>query len=150
MIDIKPNLLNQIKGDLQAALRSKDESSVSALRFLLSDIHNEEILKQRELTDEELVLILRKQVKNLSESIEAFKKGGRLDLVEKEEREKRILEAFFPAQLSEEEIRRIVGEVLTLGMRDFGQAMGQVMGRLKGQADGAAVARIVKEELEKE
>lgn len=141
-------ILEQIKLMLTKAVKEKDEQTVSALRFFLADFHNEEIVKQKELTDEELQAVIKRQVKKHLESIEAFQKGGREDLAQKEEKEKKILEAFLPAQLPEEEIHRVVSEVISSGARDFGQIMSQVMGKLKGQVDGAVVARIVKEELE--
>ncbi|MDP3998629.1 MAG: GatB/YqeY domain-containing protein [bacterium] len=140
-------VLDEIKSQLGNAIKEKDESSVSSLRFLLANIHNEEISKRRELADEELIALIRRQVKKNNESIAAFKKGGREDLVQKEEKEKAILESFLPAQLSDEDIRVVVKEIIGTGLVDFGQVMGQVMGRLKGQADGSEVARVVKEEL---
>ena len=142
-------IIEQIKSDLDKAIKNRQERAVSALRFLLSALHNEEILRQRELADEEIFVVIRKQVKTHQESIEAFQKGGREDLVQKETEEKNILSALLPAQLSEEEIRKVVCEVISSGIKDFGQVMGQSMGKLKGQADGATVAQIVKEELEK-
>ena len=140
-------ILEQIKSALSSAVKKGDSQAVSALRYVLANLHNEEIAKQRELSDEEVVVVLRRQVKKHQESIEAFKNGSRLDLAHKEEQEKSVLEKFLPAQLGEEEIRKLVKEVTVLGVRDFGQVMGQVMGELKGQADGAEVAKIVKEEL---
>lgn len=142
-------ILEQIKSELEKAIKNREKRSVSALRFLLANLHNEEIAKQRELSDEEVVALIRRQVKRHEESIEAFQKGKREDLVQKEKEEKAILESFLPAQLSEEEIRKVVGEVVCLGGKDFGQVMDQVMGKVCGQADGAVVAKVVKEELEK-
>lgn len=140
-------ILEQIKLSLTRALKEKDEPAISALRFLLSDLHNEEIARQQELSDDEVVTVVKRQVKKHQESIEAFRNGGRADLVQKEEREKAILESFLPAQMGEEEIRAVVKEIVGTDLGDFGQVMGQVMGKLKGQADGAVAARIVREEL---
>lgn len=141
-------ILDQIKSQLEKAVKEKDEKTVSCLRFLLANLHNEKIAKKEDLTDEEVVAVIRKQVKKHQESIEAFKKAERGELSQKEEAEKKILEVFLPAQMSEEEIRKAVNDVLSSGISDFGQAMGQAMGRLKGQADGSLVAEIVKEELQ--
>ena len=140
-------LLDQIKQKLKEALKGGQERSVAALRFLLASVHNEEIIQQRPLKDEEILALVRRQVKKHEESIEAFQKGGREDLVQKEKQEKTALEAFLPQGLGEEEIRKMVKEVIASGPKDFGPVMGQVMGKVKGQADGAVVAGIVKEEL---
>ena len=140
-------LLDQIKQKLNEALKGGQERSVAALRFLLASVHNEEITQQRPLKDEEILALVRRQVKKHEESIEAFQKGGREDLVQKEKQEKTALEAFLPQGLGEEEIRKMVKEVIASGPKDFGPVMGQVMGKVKGQADGAVVAGIVKEEL---
>lgn len=141
-------ILNQVRSALYSAIKEKRQRKVSALRFFLSKIKNEEIAQRRPLNDEEIILLLRKQVKNNQESIEAFQKGNRSDLVEKEKEEKAVLEEFLPAQLGDEEVRKVASEIIGTGVKDFGQVMGQMMGKLKGQADGATVARIVKEELD--
>lgn len=141
--------MDQLKADLEKAVKEKDAEVVSALRFFLSGFYNEQIAKQKDLTDEEIVMLIRRQVKKHDESIEAFRKGGREDLVQKEENGKKILVGFLPAQLNEDNVRKVVKEVVSSGGRDFGPIMGQVMGKLKGQADGAVVARIVKEEMGK-
>lgn len=142
-------ILEQIKLSLTRALKEKDEPAISALRFLLSDLHNEEIARQQELFDDEVVTVVKRQVKKHQESIEAFRNGGRADLVQKEEKEKAILESFLPAQLPDEEVKKAVLEVISTGASDFGQIMRQVMGKLKGHVDGAVAARIVKEEMGK-
>lgn len=141
--------MDQIKSELTQAVKNKNRQLVSTLRYFLSNLHNEEISRQKPLSDEEIQLLIRRQVKKHQESIEAFKKGGRGELALKEEEERKILERFLPAQMSEDEIRKIVTEVIASGAGDFGQIMGQTMGRLKGQADGAVVARIVREELQR-
>lgn len=140
-------LLDQIKEKLKEALKKREERSVAALRFFLASVHNEEITLRRPLKDDEILALIRRQVKKNEESIEAFQKGGRQDLVLKEKQEKAVLEVLLPPALSEEEIRKMVKEVIASGVNDFGPTMGQVMGKVKGQADGSVVARVVKEEL---
>lgn len=143
-------ILDQIKTQLNLALKESKERKVSILRFLLASLHNEEIAKQGPLLEEETLAIIKRLVKKSEESIEAFKKGERQDLVQKEEEEKAILQTFLPEPLSQEQIRKVVEEILSSGTKDFGQVMGETMGKVKGQADGALVARIVKEEMGKQ
>lgn len=144
-------LLEKIQSDLKEALRAKDVIKVSTLRFLLSTIHNKQIELQKELTDEDVIDVIQKQIKERKESIEAFKMGKRDDLVRKEEAELKILNNYLPQQLTQEEIKKIAEEVIkeigATGPADFGKVMGAVMGRVKGQTEGEMVAKIVKESL---
>lgn len=140
-------ILDQLRADLGKAVKEKNAEKASTLRFFLSGLYNEQIAKQKDLTDEEIVMLIRRQVKKHDESIEAFRKGGREDLVQKEENSKKILGGFLPAQLSDEEVRKLVSDIIATGANDFGRVMGQAIGKLKGRVDGAVVARIVKEEL---
>ena len=144
-------ILEPLKVDLNEALKARDEIRVSVLRFLLSAIHNQEIKKQQELSDEEVTAVIQKQTKERRESIEAFQKGGREDLMKKEEAELDILSKYLPQQLSEEEVKNLVTEVIREtgagSPADFGLVMGAVMGKVKGRADGQLVASLVKEVL---
>jgi len=146
------SLKEKLTEDLHQAQKSRAEVRVSVLRFLLAYLHNLEIQKQRELNDEEVVQAIQKQAKDRQESIAAFKKGNRPDLVEKEEKELAILRSYLPAQLSAEELETIIDKVIKEGdfssPADFGKVMGQVMGRLKGHASGEEVASLVKAALE--
>ncbi|MBI4100441.1 GatB/YqeY domain-containing protein [Candidatus Microgenomates bacterium] len=141
--------IDKIRQDLNQALKNKEGIRTSTLRLLLSALQNEKIAKGHDLSEEETIVILRREVKLRQEAIEAYTKGGRAELAQKEEDEKKILEAFLPASLSEEEIRKAVGEIKSTGITDFGKLMGQAMAKLRGQADGSVVSRIVKEELGK-
>lgn len=144
-------LKKQIEEQVKKALKEKDEARLSTLRFLLSFIQNEEIAKRRELTDEEVLSLIQRQIKQHKESIEAFEKGGRAELAEKEKRELEILMSFMPEQLSEEDLRKIVQEVresLPAADKDnFGKIMGMVMGKVKGRVSGEEASRIVREIL---
>lgn len=146
-------LLARIKKDLDQALKKKDSLAVSVLRLLLAEIHNQEIEKQKELTDEDVLEVIRREVKKRKEAVEAYQKGNRKDLAEKEGTELKILNTYLPQQLSDEELKKIVASVVDeVGAKeptDFGQVMGAAMGRVKGQADGAKVATLVKEKLAK-
>ncbi len=141
-------LLEQIQKDLTEALKGKNEAVVSTLRLLLSEIHNRQIEKQAELTDEEVVGVLRKEVKKRQESIEAYEKGGRQELADKEKKELEILSKYLPQEMDSQELEKIVKEVIeevgAKGPGDFGRVMGVVMGKGKGRIDGSKVAEAVK------
>mgnify|MGYP001568293771 CR=1 FL=1 len=147
-------LINQLKEDLIKAQKEKDILFVSVLRFLLAEINNVASSKYppsaggipaNGLPDEDIISVLQKQVKTHHESIEAFGKGNRQDLVDKEKAELVILQKYLPEQMTGEEIRKIVEEVKASGISDFGQVMKEVMGRVKGKADGGMVSKIVRE-----
>lgn len=148
-------LQDKIQADLTAALKEKNDLWIQTLRMLLAAVHNRQIELRglgKELNDEEIWGVISCEVKKHQESIEAFQKGARADLVEKEEKERQILQSYLPAQLSEEAIREIVKSVISevgaSGAADFGRVMGQVMAQVKGQAEGGTVSRIVRESLE--
>lgn len=147
-------LIDKIKSDLTIAQKERGELKVSTFRLLLSEINNLIIAKYPPekgglpadgIPDEDVISAIQKLVKTHRESIEAFKAGKRNDLVGKEETELAILQKYLPEQLSEEEIKKMVEEVISGGMSDFSQIMKEIMARVKGKADGGTVAKIVKE-----
>jgi len=150
---MEADTLKKIKAELLEALKSGDRFRADTLRYLLSVIHNAEISKGKgaTLTEEELAELLQKQVKQREESIAAYEKGNRPDLVEKEKKELEIIKGYLPEQLSEEEIKKLakdaVEEVGAKGSQDMGKVMGALMPKVKGRADGSTVSRIVKELL---
>ncbi len=143
--------IDKISQDLVSSLKAKDEVTTSTLRLLLSEIKNAQIAKGEELSGEEVVDVIGKSAKKRKESIEAYQKGGRSDLVEKEQAELKVLEKYMLEQMGEEEINRIVDKVVSKsGARntaDIGKVMRQIMGKLKGRADGGVVSEIVKKKL---
>lgn len=143
-------LLNQIDADFKQAMRDKNEIVVSSLRNLKSEIQNVEIDKRKELTEDEVISVIGKKVKQHRDSIRQFTDGGRLDLVETEQKQMAVLEKYLPAQMPEAELKQIVQAVkaeLSPAPSDFGKVMKEVMNRVKGKADGQLVSKIVKEEL---
>jgi hypothetical protein len=144
-------LLATIQNDLKTALKEKNELQVSTLRLLLAEIHNRQIEKQAELTEEDIVAVLRKEAKKRQESVEAYEKGGRQELADKESKELLILSKYLPQEMSPQELEKIVKEVIgkvgAQGAGDFGKVMGGVMGKVKGQIDGAKVSEAVKKLL---
>jgi len=144
-------LINQIQEDLKRSMKAKDGNRVSVLRLLLSSIQNREIEKRDVLDDEEVLAEITSSAKRRRESMEAFKEGDRMDLVEKEEAELAILQEYLPEQLSPDEIRGVVLEVVeavgATTASDLGKVMKELMPRLRGKADGKLVNEIVREAL---
>lgn len=136
---------------LKEAMIKQDKLRISVLRLLLTAVHNQEIVKKRELTEEEIDPIIRKEVKNRREAIDCYRQAGRKDLQEQEEAELAILAAFLPQPISEEKIRQLVRQIIRekslVGPANFGPLMGQIMNKIGPGQDGQIVARIVKEEL---
>jgi uncharacterized protein len=147
-------LKEKIASDIKEAMKSGDSVRRDTLRLLDSAIKNSEIEKKKQetgLTDEEVLEVIGRSVKQRQDSINQFTQGGRTDLAEKEQAELAILMPYLPAQMSEDDIRKVVREIITgLGSAtpsDMGKVMGQAMGKMKGQADGNVVRKIVGEEL---
>lgn len=143
-------LLNKISEDLNNSLREGNSHATSTLRLLLSSIKNAKIARGRDLSDEEILDEVAKEVKRHKESIAAFEKGKRTDLAEKEKKELEVLQIYLPAQLPDEEIAKIIDEAITQtasAPADFGKVMGTVMAKVKGRADGDKVSAIVREKL---
>jgi len=146
------SLSDKIADDYKEALKAGDKNKVSVLRMLKSSMKYKEIEKKSPLTDEEVQAILMLSVKRAKESIEQFSKAGREDLVNKEKEEMLVVQGYLPKQLGEDELRKIVKDVIAeegaSGPKDTGKVMKSAMARLKGQADGKLVSKIVKELLE--
>lgn len=146
-------ILEKIREDLQKALKNKETEIVSVLRLLLAAITNKEIElnKRGQLTDEEILAVISKQAKQRHESIEAYQKGARSDLADKEKRELAILNKYLPQKLSPSELKKIIKEIIketgAASSQDLGKVMGKVMGKTKGRAEGKMVAEMVKKEL---
>ncbi len=143
-------LKDQIIQDMIAAMKAKDPS-LETLRMLKAEIMKYEVSgADKEATDEVVLEILKRSVKQRKEATEGFKKGGNMEAAEKEMTEISYLEKYMPEQLSEEAVKKIVQEVIDqtgAGPGDFGKVMGAAMGKLKGQADGEVVNRVVKDLL---
>lgn len=139
---------NTLQEKIQSAMKSGDSTRVSTLRLLFSALHNEQIAKMRELTQDEELVIIRRQLKQREEAVEAYEKAGRTDSAAQEKQEAEILREFLPQQMSGEEIERIVDGILADNPgADFGQTMGMVMKEVGGKADGKLVSAVVREKL---
>jgi uncharacterized protein len=143
-------LLARIQGDLNAARKAQDKARTMLISTLLSEAKNRRIELMRELTEDEVVEVLRRGIKRRRESIEAFTKGNREELAEKERAEVVILEEYLPAQIDPEEIRTAVREAIAGGAANIGAVMGKVMPRFKGKAEGGTINAIAREELAKQ
>jgi uncharacterized protein YqeY len=146
------SLESKIQEDMKQALKAGDKARLETLRGLLAQIKDESIKKRpKELTDEDVLAVIRRGVKRRKESIELYKQGNRQDLVEKEQKELEVLQKYLPQQLSREEIEKIVNSVIeqvgATSIKDLGKVMGPVMKQLQGRADGKEVQQIVRERL---
>ncbi len=144
-------LQSRIESAMRDAMRSRDERRTATLRMAMAAAHNRRIELGRDLTDDEVVEVLGRQVKQRRESIEQFRAGGREEMVAIEEQEAAILAEYLPEQLSpaelEEIVRESVAETGASGPSDMGRVMGSVMPRVKGRANGKAVSDEVRRQL---
>ena len=149
--DQEMTLKEKIREALKAALKRQQGIEVSTLRLLLSEIKYAEIAQQKPADDGKVLDVIAREVKRRRESIEAFRKGSRGDLVAQEEAELAVLMSYLPRQMSREEVvaaaRQAMDAVGASGPNDKGKVMGQLMSQLKGKADGKEVSEIVSELL---
>lgn len=144
----------QLDADLKNALLSGERFEANTLRGLKAAVLNEEVAQGKRdegLADSEIEKIIAKEVKKRNESIKIYTEAGRQELVDEETKEAEILSRYLPTQLSEEEIKKVIDEVIAELGASGPQAMGQVIGAVKAKlgnaADGSLIARIVKENL---
>lgn len=143
-----------LQEELKQSMLAKNEVKTSVLRMVLSAVNYYEIQKGGagyEATEEDIMSVIQKEVKQHSDSIGQFKNAGRQDLVEKETRELEILKAYLPVQMDEEEIKKLVKDAIAQtsakSLADMGKVMAALMPKLKGRADGNLVSKIVKDSL---
>ncbi|KPK33802.1 MAG: glutamyl-tRNA amidotransferase [Betaproteobacteria bacterium SG8_40] len=145
------SLRAQISEDMKAAMRAKETSRLSAIRLLLAAIKQREVDERKELDDIEIVGVVEKMIKQRRESISQYEKASRADLVEVEQFELEVLQAYMPQQLSDAEIDAAVAAALAAsgaqGMRDMGKVMAILKPQLSGRADMSAVSTMVKARL---
>lgn len=144
-------MLDQLQEELKIAMKAGEKAKMMGLRNIIGKIKAAQIDKGETLTDEESLKILKTAAKQLKESIDQYQKGGRDDLADKEAFELTLLEKYLPEQLSEEQIRQTVKNIVKNtgagSMQDMGKVMGATMQELAGSADGKIVQKIVQEEL---
>ncbi len=144
-------LKDQLDADLKSAMRDKDTVKLSVVRMLKSAIKYREIELMKPLDDAGVLLVISQEIKRHRDSVEQYRAGNRQDLVEKEEGEIAVLQAWLPAQLTEAELRAKVDEVVArvkpAGPRDMGLVMKALLPEVQGKADGKLVSELVKARL---
>lgn len=141
-------LSERLEAAMRDAMRARDEMRTQTLRMAMAAAHNQKIAKGRDLTDDEVVDVLTKQVKQRRESIDMYRGAGRDDRAAAEESEAAILAEFLPEQLSQDEIEALARDAIAgtgaIGPGDLGRVMGALSPRTKGRADGRAVSDVVR------
>jgi hypothetical protein len=144
-------ILDKIKSQLKESMKNGEKEIVLAIRNILEKIKKEKVDSKQEPNENIIIKIISKHAKQLRESISQFKKGNRIDLVEKEQKELLIAEKFLPEQLEEKEVQEIVLQVIkelnASQMSDMGKVMKGVLDKTKGMADGKIVSNLVRENL---
>ena len=147
MGEVADSLSTQIK----EALKAGEKARLSTLRMLSTSVKNREVELGHELTEEEFVEVVGREVKRRKEAADAYASAGRPELEKREREEQEILQVYLPEQLSEYEVARIVDEAITAtgaaGPKEVGKVMAHVMGTYKGQVDGSTVSRLARERL---
>lgn len=132
---------------VKEAMKAREAEKLETIRFVWSEIKNVEIDAKHELSDEEVLAVLQREVKRRNDAIEQFKTGGRPELAEAEEKKLAVIKAFMPEMMGKADVERVVDEVIAAGASDFGGVMREVMAKLKGKADGKLVSEVVKVKL---
>jgi len=142
---------SKIEEGLKEALKKRDSIRVSVLRMLLAAVKNKEVEKIRPLSDDEFYALVKTSIKQHHDSIDSFKKGQRLELAEKEEKELEILKEFQPSQLTEDEILREIEEAVTSvdakDQKDMGKVMKFLLEKFPGRIDGKVLSAMVLKRL---
>ena len=145
-------IIDRLQDDIKVTMKAREGEKLEALRFLYSEIKNVGINEGRELTDDAALVVVGRLIKQRQESVEQFKKGGREDLVAREEMGINLYREYLPPQLSVEELKAIVAEAVAetsaAGLKDMGKVMKVLMPRVKGLAEGKVVNEVVREQLE--
>jgi uncharacterized protein len=141
----------QIQADLSAAAKSQDRPRVPALRMLVDALQKEAKQARGELDEQREIAVLKRERKRRVEAAEAYRNGGRADAAQAEEAEAAIIDAYLPAQISDDELQQLVADALAetgaASPREMGKVMSAVMSKAQGRADGRRVSELVKERL---
>ncbi|QPC46931.1 GatB/YqeY domain-containing protein [Mangrovibacillus cuniculi] len=146
------NLLERLNDDMKQAMRAKEKEKLTVIRMIKASLQNEAIkLGKQDLTEEEELTVLSREVKQRKDSLHEFDKAGRPDLVDKVRNELTYVEVYLPQQLSEEELRNVIQEAIqdvgASSKADMGKVMGAVIPKVKGRADGSLVNKLVQQLL---
>jgi len=144
-------LKDRISEDMKAAMRAKDTERLGTIRMVQAAIKQREVDERITLDDAQILSVLEKMIKTRKESVEQFKTGGRTDLVDKENKEIALLQAYLPAQLSEAELDALIADAIAqsgaASIKDMGKAMAIVKQKAAGRADMGAVSAKLKAKL---
>jgi uncharacterized protein YqeY len=140
-------LNDRLQADLNAARKAQDKPLTLLLGTVVSEVKNRRIELRRDPTEEEVVDVVRKGIKRRRESVEMYEKGGRLDLMEKEQAELVVLERYLPPAVDPDELRAAVRAAIAGGATTMGAVMGKVMPQFRGRVDGGAINALAREEL---
>jgi hypothetical protein len=146
-------LKDRLRTDLTSAMKERDELRTATLRMVLAAVSAEEVAgrEARELTDDEVQAVLRREAKKRREAAEAFAGAGRAEQAEREKAEGEVVAGYLPAQLEDADLTAIVADVITRtgasGMQDMGRVMGAAQGAVAGRAEGSRVAAEVRRQL---
>jgi uncharacterized protein len=146
------SLLERLNKDIIQAMKNKEKDKLTTFRMLKSSLQNEAIkLGKQELSEEEELTVLSREMKQRKDSLQEFDKAGREDLVEKLRMELSYVKAYMPKQLSEEELMTIISETIAVigasSKADMGKVMAALMPKVKGKADGSLVNKLVQQHL---
>jgi uncharacterized protein YqeY len=148
-----PELKDRLRSDLTTAMKARDELRTATLRMVLSAVSAEEVSGKasRELTDDEVQAVLRREAKKRREAAEAFAGAGRAEQADRERAEEGVLATYLPAQLADADLVALVADAVTrtgaAGMKDMGRVMGAVQAAVAGRAEGGRVAAEVRRQL---
>jgi len=144
-------LEERLVDEMKEAMKSNDKLRLSTIRMIRTAVKNKEIEQRKKLDDDTILRVIQGMVRKGEESIEQFKLGGRMDLVEKETKEIEILKSFLPQPLSQEEILKIIDQTIeetkASSLKDMGKVMKSIMPKLGGRAEGPLINQLVKERL---
>ncbi|GAA0457512.1 GatB/YqeY domain-containing protein [Alkalibacillus silvisoli] len=146
-------LLDRLNEDMKQAMKNKEKDKLTVIRGIKSSLQNEAIKKKdEELTEEEELQVLTREVKQRKDSLQEFKEASREDLVDKTEQELALIETYLPEQLSDEDLRQVIEETIqeigVTSKQDIGQVMSAVMPKVKGKTDGSKVNQLVMQQLQ--
>lgn len=146
------SLLDRLNQDMKEAMKSKDRLRLNVIQMIKASLQNEAIKLGKELSEDEELTVLNREVKQRKDSLQEFEKAGRADLAEQVKQELEYVQHYLPEQLSEEEllqiVRETIAEVGATSKADIGKVMAKIMPKVKGRADGSLVNKIVRTELE--
>ncbi|MBU6079705.1 MULTISPECIES: GatB/YqeY domain-containing protein [Allobacillus] len=146
------SMLEQLNADMKTAMKNREKEKLTVIRMVKSSLQNEAIKKQADLTEEEELQVLSREVKQRNDSLHEFRKANREDLAEQVENELAIIQAYMPEQLSDEELEKIIQETIdeqqATSKKDMGKVMSAVMPKVKGKADGSKVNQFVMKHLQ--